>query len=227
GSPEIPSSAWAGDVWRVVPCKVAGCTKRPSFGGVGEVKASYCGIHKLEGMALVNRKRRCSEMGCGRQPLYGSDSDRIPLACGAHRTQSMVNVTHRRCAEPGCTIQPVYGFPAEGVSNEDDTGKEKDKFVPKYCAGHKKDGMISQKRSCCAASRCYRRPSFGMPGEKGKFCVEHKVDGMVKAEHSQRVRRVRPQTANGPAGSPLPAPHPNAAGAANGQSAASASATAA
>ncbi|CAN0493866.1 unnamed protein product, partial [Hapterophycus canaliculatus] len=50
-------------------------------------------------MALVNRKRRCSEAGCARQPLYGDDSDRIPIACGAHRTRSMVNVTHRRCAE--------------------------------------------------------------------------------------------------------------------------------
>ena len=66
-------------------------------------------------------------------------------------------------AQPGCTIQPVYGYSGE------------EKFLPVYCAGHKKEGMVSQKRECCLATRCYRRPSFGLPGEKGKYCVEHKV----------------------------------------------------
>lgn len=68
-----------------------------------------------------------------------------------------------RDTQPGCTIQPVYGLPTDH------------KFVPLYCAGHKKEGMVSQKRLCCLATRCYRRPSFGMPGDKGKYCAEHKV----------------------------------------------------
>lgn len=79
-------------------------------------------------------------------------------------------VSYRR-KQPGCTIQPVYGFPPDETADDDE------KFLPKYCAGHKKQGMISQKRSCCVVNRCYRRPSFGMPGEKGKYCSEHKASG--------------------------------------------------
>ncbi|CAM9401558.1 unnamed protein product, partial [Laminaria digitata] len=135
---------WTNDgVWRVTPCRVTGCTKRPSFGAPGELKASYCGGHKLEGMTLVNRRRRCNHEGCSRQPLYGSDEDRIPLACGAHRTITMVNVTHRRCAEAKCTTQPVYGYLPHVTGG---------RFFPKYCAGHKKRGMVSQKRSRCATN---------------------------------------------------------------------------
>ena len=37
----------SGEVWRVTPCREAGCTKRPSFGKAGDAKATYCGAHKV------------------------------------------------------------------------------------------------------------------------------------------------------------------------------------
>lgn len=41
-----PSSSARGGMM-VTPCRAPGCTKRPSFGGAGELKASYCGAHKV------------------------------------------------------------------------------------------------------------------------------------------------------------------------------------
>lgn len=71
-------------------------------------------------------------------------------------------------SQPGCTTQPVYGVPSSD-------GSAGDKFVPLYCAGHKKAGMVSQKRTRCMTNRCYRRASYGSPGGPGRLCVEHKV----------------------------------------------------
>jgi EsV-1-7 cysteine-rich motif len=45
----------------------------------------------------------------------------------------------------------------------------------RYCAVHKKDGMIVVLAGCCNADNCDKQPSFGFVGERPRFCATHKV----------------------------------------------------
>eukprot|EP00953_Heterococcus_sp_UTEX-ZZ885_P003076 2195-Heterococcus_DN1.PRE.1 len=44
----------------------------------------------------------------------------------------------------------------------------------RYCAVHKKDGMIVVLAGCCNAENCDKQPSFGFVGERPRFCATHK-----------------------------------------------------
>ena len=50
---------------------------------------------------------------------------------------------------------------------------------PKYCAEHKKEGMVNVKGKRCEHEDCLKFPHFGNSGERPKYCVEHKKEGMV------------------------------------------------
>ncbi len=44
-------------------CVAEECNKRPSFNYTGEMRALYCGPHKLEGMVNVDQERRTCNRG--------------------------------------------------------------------------------------------------------------------------------------------------------------------
>lgn len=44
-------------------CIAEGCSKRPSFNYTGEMRALYCGPHKLDGMVNVDQERRTCNRG--------------------------------------------------------------------------------------------------------------------------------------------------------------------
>ena len=74
------------------------------------------------------------------------------------------------CELQDCSVRASFNF--EGQS-------------PKFCAKHKKDGMIclTEYRKCNEYN-CKKRPSFNLEGEKIRlYCSEHKKDGMVDISH--------------------------------------------
>jgi hypothetical protein len=64
-----------------------------------------------------------------------------------------------------CNKQPTYNY--EG-------------YIPKYCADHKKDGMINVISKKCQHNNCDKRPSFNIEGQKIPiYCIEHKLNNMI------------------------------------------------
>lgn len=58
-------------------------------------------------------------------------------------------------------------------------GREGDKTA-KYCAKHKKDGMVDVAHNCCQEEGCYTHPSFNYKGNKaGAYCNKHKKTNMI------------------------------------------------
>jgi len=109
-------------------CAHEGCKKGPSFGNEGDLVASYCATHKLEGMVNVVSKR-CAHEGCKKIPSFGNEGDLIALYCASHKLEGMVDVKSKRCATPLCSTSasnPLYrgyclrcflfAFPSESVT---------------------------------------------------------------------------------------------------------------
>ena len=70
------------------------------------------------------------------------------------------------CEHVGCTKEAACGFT--------------EKLPPRFCAEHKKDGMVDVINTTCARRGCTTFPVFGVAGSKKReFCSEHKKDGMV------------------------------------------------
>ena len=65
----------------------------------------------------------------------------------------------RKCIE--CNKQPTYNI--EGC-------------IPRYCADHKKDGMINVISKKCIYNNYDKRPIYNVEGEKRPiYCIEHKL----------------------------------------------------
>lgn len=139
----------------MVTCKE--CTKRPSFGLLGQLPG-YCGKHKKDGMVNVVDKR-CKE--CNKHPNFGLQGQ-SPEYCSNHKKDGMVDITHKKCKE--CNKQPIFGL--QGQS-------------PEYCSYHKKDGMIDVVNKKC--KECDKNPSFSLPGKCREYCNDHKKDGMIES----------------------------------------------
>ena len=69
----------------------------------------------------------------------------------------------RKCIE--CNKQPTYNI--EGC-------------IPRYCADHKKDGMINVISKKCIYNNYDKRPIYNVEGEKRPiYCIEHKLINMI------------------------------------------------
>jgi hypothetical protein len=72
----------------------------------------------------------------------------------------------KTCEHPGCIKQPSFGMEGETRG--------------RFCAEHKKEGMVNVKDKTCEHPGCKKQPAYANEGEKrGRFCVEHKEEGMV------------------------------------------------
>ena len=79
--------------------KFGGCTKQPCYGAAGDLRASRCAAHKLEGMEDVKNKR-CGHEGCKTRPSYGFPGipgDARASRCVAHKLDGMDDVASKRC----------------------------------------------------------------------------------------------------------------------------------
>ena len=73
------------------------------------------------------------------------------------------------CNEPGCRKQPSYG-------NEDG--------IARYCATHKKPGMVDVVNKRCQEPGCRIHPCYGNEEDGiARYCATHKKPGMVNVVH--------------------------------------------
>ena len=78
----------------------------------------------------------------------------------------------KHCRQEGCFSTPTYGL-ASSAKKE-------------YCAKHRLDGMVSNKRTQCGGKGCSKTPTFMFAGIRGKrMCPKHVVPGMVPVFRSQ------------------------------------------
>ena len=73
----------------------------------------------------------------------------------------------KTCEDEVCTKCPAFGNSGER---------------PKYCAEHKKEGMVNVTSKTCEDEDCTKCPAFGNSGERPKYCAEHKKEGMVNVK---------------------------------------------
>ena len=69
----------------------------------------------------------------------------------------------KTCEDEVCTKCPAFGNSGES---------------PKYCAEHKKEGMVNKTSKTCEDEDCLKHAYFGNSGERPKYCAEHKKEGM-------------------------------------------------
>ena len=76
----------------------------------------------------------------------------------------------KKCEEAGCDKQPAFNLPfdSNGVKGKG-----------RWCAEHKREGMIDVKHLRCEEAGCDKQPVFDVPGGKGRLCSEHKREGMI------------------------------------------------
>lgn len=139
-------------------CKTVG----PSF-GINGSKPSHCGIHAMDGMVNL-KKKRCKYPGCKIMACFACKGKK-PECCFTHKLDGMVNVNDkRRCKYPGCNIHPRF-------ANEGER--------PIYCATHKMDGMENVVDKRCEHPDCKIQACFASEGKKPSRCGIHKLDGMI------------------------------------------------
>jgi hypothetical protein len=140
------------------------CKKGANFNNECQIKALYCGIHKLEGMIDV-RHKKCIHEGCKTRPCYNKDGETKALYCFQHKLEGMVNIKDKTCNFEGCKTQPTYN-------------KEGEKKAL-YCFQHKLDGMVDVINKKCIHLGCKRQPVYNNDGEtSGLYCKEHKQPEM-------------------------------------------------
>ncbi|CAN0368361.1 unnamed protein product, partial [Ectocarpus sp. 13 AM-2016] len=85
-----------------------------TFGRQGDRQASFCAVHKEEGMINI-KGRRCNSPGCQHRPGFAMPGEKRGKFCASHRQPGMIDVVSRKCqVDSGdCDRQPVYGWPGE------------------------------------------------------------------------------------------------------------------
>lgn len=104
---------------------------------------------------------------CGKKRANHKKKGRgIPLTrCVSCKEEGMIKISGT-CIEEGCSTSYCFNFPGEKIG--------------KYCAKHKKVGMIDVKHKKCKYPGCKVRPSFNFKGYIGGiYCTEHKEEDMI------------------------------------------------
>jgi transposase len=153
-------------------CLYDGCNTQPSYGNKGDKKASYCYIHKKDGMVNIISKR-CLYDGCNTQPSYGNKGDKKASYCYIHKKDGMVNIISKRCLYDGCNIRPSYG----------NKGGKK----ASYCSIHKKDGMVNVVDKHCVYDGCLIRANYGCLFKSPQHCFRH------KQKNEYPIRKINPK----------------------------------
>ena len=210
GSREVtrPRPVGSGHVARRIrTCSFGGgCRRRPSFGCLGDAKASRCASHKTDGQVDIT-SRRCEREGCTRFPTFRPEDGEGGKSCAEHRRPGMEKIRVCEGAE-GCTRSPSFGFrgskrnscslhKVEGMVNLNitrcrapaDCGRTPHfafRGLPaSFCAKHKEARMVNVVSRRCENDSCDRIPSYGWEGSgpKASFCSTHKAEGMVNVRH--------------------------------------------
>jgi hypothetical protein len=84
----------------------------------------------------------------------------------------MINVKDSQCEEPDCFTRPNFDFSG---------GKGR------YCAKHKKSGMIDVRHIHCEESKCTTRVYYGVPGQKRSHCAQHRKPGMIRRPNGKCI----------------------------------------
>jgi hypothetical protein len=105
-------------------CTHTGCSKRKTFGFIGE-SPLYCNQHKEAGMVNLNNKK-CAE--CGKMPYFALPGTKGATHCSDHKKPEMVDVVHKKCQM--CPVGPSYGYKGD---------------KPTHCASHRLPDMIDLK----------------------------------------------------------------------------------
>ena len=146
-------------------CIFNGCTTYALFNNVGEKKALYCSVHKLENMIDIKHKR-CIHEGCTTRPIFNIPTETVALYCSTHKLENMIDIKNKRCIHEGCTTRPTFNIPTETVAL--------------YCSIHKLENMIDIKHKRCIHEGCTTRPTFNIPTETvALYCSVHKLENMI------------------------------------------------
>eukprot|EP00904_Undaria_pinnatifida_P007388 jgi/Undpi1/377/HiC_scaffold_1.g00373.m1 len=144
-------------------CQHVGCTTARTFGREGDKHASFCAIHKEEGMVNI-KGRRCNAPGCQHRPGFAMPSDRRGKFCATHREPGMIDVVSRKCQVEGgeCDRQPVYGWPGDRATRCG-THKLERTLTNLVTGAAVVEKMYDVRGKRCQAKNCIRQPGFGDP----------------------------------------------------------------
>jgi len=148
-------------------CKFQGCKKRACFNYEGEIKALYCGQHRLDNMVDIKHPR-CTHELCKKQPSHNFIGEKKPLYCMKHALETMENVITPRCLYQYCNTFASYNMEGERR--------------PIRCYEHREENMINVKsiNKICKFHNCNVRANFNYENEtKLLYCSTHKKENMV------------------------------------------------
>ncbi|CBJ48917.1 conserved unknown protein [Ectocarpus siliculosus] len=76
-------------------CQYPGCMTARTFGRQGDRQASFCAVHKEEGMINI-KGRRCNSPGCQHRPGFAMPGEKRGKFCASHRQPGMIDVVRSR-----------------------------------------------------------------------------------------------------------------------------------
>ncbi|CAM9759586.1 unnamed protein product, partial [Pylaiella littoralis] len=169
-------------------CQYPDCTTVCTFGRDGDKHASYCAVHKQEGMINI-KGRRCHIADCQRRPGFAFPGEKRGKFCATHRQPGMVDVVSRKCqVESGdCDRQPVYGWLGERATR---CGTHKlERTLTTLATGVAVlEKMYDVRGKRCQAKGCIRQPGFGHPCAKlaSEFGYTHLSTGDLLREEQKK-----------------------------------------
>lgn len=78
-----------------------GCTTARTFGCEGDKNASFCAVHKQDGMVNI-KGRRCNVPNCQHRPGFAMPGEKRGKYCATHRQPGMIDVV--RCVRFFCFV---------------------------------------------------------------------------------------------------------------------------
>ena len=144
-------------------CEIEGCNVKAYFNYKGSRPGVRCGAHRLEGQVNIYDKT-CAIDNCTKRPLFNTKGERNGLYCKSHKTEGMVDVKNNSCVE--CDRRATHNYRGMKGMYCSTHAKESMEFsyknecqesgchlsakyysrdrpkTGKYCAKHKKTGMI-------------------------------------------------------------------------------------
>ena len=127
---------------------------RPIFGLAGE-RPTHCAACRTDDMVdVVNRMCFCGN----HRPCFGLAGTERPTHCAACRTDEMVDVVNRMCES--CTKHATFNILGQPA---------------RFCADHKKKGMIKSPTRTCEFVSCTELGTHEADG--GRFCESHMPAG--------------------------------------------------
>jgi len=102
------------------------------------------------------------------------------MLCSKDNKKNEDIVKTKKCEHDECTKQSSYNTKGSKA---------------RFCAEHKKDGMVNVRSKQCEHDGCTIHPNFNIKGSKcGRFCAEHKQNNMIdvknkRCEHNECTKR--------------------------------------